>query len=96
MVRQETIAIEALFQRKVKQAEVQRRMYGYHTHWHLMTRSAQSNHINKARLKVLQSREDILDKLVHEARSKLKLVSSEEAKYHSLLENLLLQVICKV
>ncbi|KAI8844249.1 ATP synthase subunit-domain-containing protein [Chytridium lagenaria] len=78
LVRQETIAIEAFYQKKIKQAEVSRKI-------------AHSNHVNKNRLRVLQARQQILDELFEETRSKLVSISSDAAKYQSLLKDLLLQ-----
>jgi V-type H+-transporting ATPase subunit E len=77
-VRQETINIEALYQKKMKQAQVQRKI-------------AQSNHQNKCRLKVLQAREEMLDKLFVEAKERLKKVSTDSQRYEKFVEGLLLQ-----
>jgi len=78
LVRQEAINVEAVFQRKIKQAEVQRRI-------------ATSNHINKSRLKVLQVRQEMLEELFTEARAQLQNISKDEHKYGLLLKDLLLQ-----
>ncbi|KAJ3087461.1 V-ATPase V1 sector subunit E [Quaeritorhiza haematococci] len=80
LVRQETLAIEAFFQKKMKQTEVQRKI-------------AQSNHINKSRLKVLQARQQILNDLAQEARSRLKGITSDPSKYQPLLQDLILQAL---
>lgn len=55
------------------------------------TISAQSNHINKARLKVLQAREETLNDLVASTRKQLYGVAADEAKYTQLLKGLILQ-----
>ncbi|KAJ3105534.1 hypothetical protein HDU97_008013 [Phlyctochytrium planicorne] len=78
LVRQETIAIEAFYQKKIKQAEVARKI-------------AHSNHVNKNRLRLLQARQQILDELFAEARNKLLTISSDPSKYQALLKDLLLQ-----
>ncbi|KAI9326849.1 ATPase, V1/A1 complex, subunit E [Obelidium mucronatum] len=78
LVRQETIAIEAFYQKKIKQAEVSKKI-------------AQSNHINKNRLRVLQQRQQVLNELFQEVRSKLVTISQDTQKYSVLLKDLLLQ-----
>ncbi|RUP51848.1 ATP synthase subunit-domain-containing protein, partial [Jimgerdemannia flammicorona] len=75
LVRQESINIDATFQRKIKQAEVQKRI-------------AQSNHINKSRLKVLQARQQMLEELFAETRGRLPGVTKDDAKYRVLLRDL--------
>jgi len=78
LVRHESINIEATFQRKIKQADVQKKI-------------AQSNHINKSRLKVLQARQQHLEELFTETRSKLQQISQDRARYRGLLRDLILQ-----
>ncbi|KAJ1552234.1 V-ATPase V1 sector subunit E, partial [Cladochytrium tenue] len=78
LVRQETVAIEAFYQKKLKQAEVARKI-------------AQSNHINKSRLRVLQSRQQALNEVFQDARAQLVSISQDKTKYQALLTNLLLQ-----
>ncbi|KAI7863936.1 ATP synthase subunit [Spinellus fusiger] len=78
IVRQESLNIEAIFERKMKQAEVQKRI-------------AQSNSINKARLRTLQERQTILEHLLEESREQVNQVQNDEEKYAALLESLLLQ-----
>ncbi|CAG8701960.1 4344_t:CDS:2, partial [Cetraspora pellucida] len=78
LVRQESINIEATFQRKIKQAEIQKKI-------------AQSNYINKSRLKVLQARQQMLDELFTETRSQLKKISQDRDSYRDLLKDLILQ-----
>ncbi|KAI8331512.1 ATP synthase subunit [Chlamydoabsidia padenii] len=78
IVRQESLNIEAVFERKIKQAEVQKRI-------------SQSNHINKARLRTLQEREHVLDDLFEETRSRTQALSSDESAYAELLNKLVLQ-----
>ncbi|KAI9209071.1 ATPase, V1/A1 complex, subunit E [Polychytrium aggregatum] len=78
LVRQETLAIEAFYQKKLKQSEVQRKI-------------AQSNHINKNRLRVLQTRQQVLEELFKEAKSKLVSLTQDKTKYQHLLKDLILQ-----
>ncbi|CAG8444405.1 12680_t:CDS:2 [Funneliformis mosseae] len=78
LVRQESINIEATFQRKIKQAEVQKKI-------------TQSNIINKSRLKLLQARQQLLNEVFNETRSQLSSVSKDQTKYGELLKNLILQ-----
>ncbi|KAI8911621.1 ATPase, V1/A1 complex, subunit E [Gorgonomyces haynaldii] len=77
LVRQETVNIEAFFQKKLKQADVQRKIQ----HSHL---------INKNRLKVLQARQQILQDLFSEAKSKLVSIT-DGPHYGDLLTKLSLQ-----
>ncbi|CAG8433640.1 1205_t:CDS:2 [Ambispora gerdemannii] len=78
LVRQESINIEAVFQRKIKQAEVQKKI-------------VQSNFINKSRLKVLQARQQQLEEIFAESRNKLHDISKDKASYKDLLKNLILE-----
>ncbi|KAJ3413088.1 hypothetical protein HDV05_008542 [Chytridiales sp. JEL 0842] len=78
LVRQETIAIEAFYQKKMKQADVARKI-------------AQSNHVNKNRLRVLQARQQVLNDLLLEAKNRLSSLTQDEGKYVTLLKDLLLQ-----
>ncbi|KAI9016956.1 putative vacuolar ATP synthase subunit E [Gaertneriomyces semiglobifer] len=78
IVRHETIAIEAFYQKKMKQAEVQRKIQ-------------QSNHVNKCRLRVLQARQQVLDSLMSEARKRLITIRQNQEQYKELLHNLILQ-----
>jgi len=55
---------------------------------------AQSTHINKSRLKVLQSREERLEELFSEARKTLSNISANKESYKTLLHKLALQVRC--
>ncbi|PHZ15124.1 ATPase, V1/A1 complex, subunit E [Rhizopus microsporus ATCC 52813] len=78
IVRQESLNIDAVFERKIKQAEVQKRI-------------AQSNHINKTRLKILQERQQVLDEVFEEANQRIHQVSDDQETYAALLEGLVLQ-----
>jgi len=78
LVRQESNNIDATFQRKIKQAEVQKKI-------------TQSNVINKSRLKVLQERQQLLEEVFNETVSQLFKVSQDKVKYRDLLKNLILQ-----
>ncbi|TPX40494.1 hypothetical protein SeLEV6574_g06591 [Synchytrium endobioticum] len=83
LVRQETLSIEAFYEKKRKQAEVQRKI-------------AQSNHINKARLRVLQSRQEVLNEIFTEAKSKLSDLTTDSSAYGTLLSDLILQGLYKL
>ncbi|KAI7904909.1 ATP synthase subunit [Cokeromyces recurvatus] len=78
IVRQESLNIEAIFERKIKQAEVQKRI-------------AQSNHINKTRLKILQERQQVLDDLFEETNRRIYEISQDKDLYTTLIEGLILQ-----
>ncbi|KAJ3304398.1 V-ATPase V1 sector subunit E [Kappamyces sp. JEL0829] len=78
LVRAETVNIEAFFQKKLKQSDVQRKI-------------SQSHLINKNRLKVLASRQQVLNDLFAEARAQLHSLTSDQAAYGELLKNLILQ-----
>jgi len=77
LVRQESNNIEATFQRKIKQAEIQKKI-------------TQSNMINKTRLKVLQVRQQLLEEVFNETVSQLN-KAQDKVKYSDLLKNLILQ-----
>ncbi|KAJ3057304.1 V-ATPase V1 sector subunit E [Rhizophlyctis rosea] len=79
IVRQETVAIEAFYEKKKKQAETQRKI-------------AISNHINKNRLRVLQARQQILTELTQAGASQLVQINQDKEKYHALLKDLILQI----
>ncbi|KAI7848849.1 ATP synthase subunit [Circinella umbellata] len=78
IVRQESLNIEAVFERKIKQAEVQKRI-------------AQSNHVNKARLRVLQERQQILDSLFEDTQQNILSIPDDQESYTELMEGLILQ-----
>jgi vacuolar-type H+-ATPase subunit E/Vma4 len=54
--------------------------------------SEASNQTNKARLKLLQAREQHLDQAFEEARGRLKEVTKDKFKYEGILKDLVLQV----
>ena len=80
MVRQETLTIEALYAKKHKQALIPRRIQ-------------QSNHVNKSRLKVLQQREETLNKLHQEAKARLGQTQGKPDVYKGLVQGLLTQAV---
>jgi vacuolar-type H+-ATPase subunit E/Vma4 len=49
-------------------------------------------YINKARLRVLQCQEELLDRLLEEASERLVAISKNTESYGVLLKNLILQV----
>jgi V-type H+-transporting ATPase subunit E len=83
LVRQETVAIEAFFQKKLKQAQVQRKI-------------TQSHLINKNRLSVLEARQQLLMDLFSEAKVHLTSLSANEVAYEELMTNLLVQSFFKL
>lgn len=54
--------------------------------------SAQSTSTNKSRLRVLQTREQLLQDLFTDARGKISELSSEEGRYSQLLEGIIVEV----
>lgn len=54
--------------------------------------SAISNQNNKARLQLLEKREELLEQVFEDAKSKIGQVTKDEKKYSALLKNLVLQV----
>ncbi|ORZ31764.1 ATPase, V1/A1 complex, subunit E [Catenaria anguillulae PL171] len=78
IVRQETATIDALFQKKMKQFEVQRKI-------------AASNHTNKAKVKVLQKRHDLLAQTFNDTRAQLETLTADQPKYKELIKGLLVQ-----
>jgi len=78
LVRQETAAIDAQYERKFKQAELSQQI-------------ARSTVTNKTRLKVLSAQQQLLDEIFEEARGKLEDVSKDSAKYPDILKNLILE-----
>ncbi|TPX37100.1 hypothetical protein SmJEL517_g00908 [Synchytrium microbalum] len=83
LVRQETLAIEAFYEKKKKQAEVQRKI-------------AQSNHINKSRLRVLQARQEVLNDIFTEARGKLATLTKDPKAYSKLLADSIAEGLYKL
>ncbi|GAA5908573.1 hypothetical protein JCM5296_000595 [Sporobolomyces johnsonii] len=80
IVRQESANIDANFERKKKQAEIERKI-------------AVSTQSNKARLRLLEKREELLEQVFDEARSKIGETTQDEAKYGELLKGLILQAL---
>lgn len=78
LVRQETAAIDAQYERKFKQAELSQQI-------------ARSTVTNKTRLKILAARQQLLDEIFEKAREKLTDVSKDEEKYTTILKNLILE-----
>ncbi|KAG0241214.1 ATPase, V1/A1 complex, subunit E [Mortierella sp. GBAus27b] len=83
LVRQEAVNIDAVFQRKIKQADVQRRI-------------AQSNNINKARMKLLVARQELLDQLFADARKELVEVAKDASRYEKYLGDALVQSLFRL
>jgi len=80
IVRQETAAIDAQFDKKRKQAEVG---------WKI----ASSTALNQSRLQVLRAREEHLQSIFEEATKKTKDLKNDQGKYTKVLEDLILEVL---
>lgn len=78
LVRAETAAIDAQYERKYKQASLSQQI-------------AQSTVTNKTRLKVLAARQQLLDELFEKARARLAEISNDEGSYEAVLVNLVLE-----
>lgn len=77
LVRQETQSIDAQYEKKFKQAAMSQQI----------TRSTSSN---KTRIKVLQARQELLNKLFEDARKKVK-DHGKGKQYESVLKDLILE-----
>jgi len=78
LVRQEQHAIDQQYEKKRKNSEVAQKI-------------TQSTQTNKARLRLLQRREELLQDLFTSAREKINVMSKEQGRYTQLLERVLLQ-----
>jgi V-type H+-transporting ATPase subunit E len=78
LVRQETAAIDTSYEKKFKQASMSQQI----------TRSTVAN---KSRIRILSARQELLDNLFDEARSKLSGATKDKGKYQALLKNLILE-----
>jgi V-type H+-transporting ATPase subunit E len=78
LVRQETSSIDSSYEKKFKQASMSQQI----------TRSTVSN---KSRLRILSSRQELLDRLFEDASKKLGSVSKDKGKYQDILKNLILE-----
>ncbi|KAF2639188.1 ATPase, V1/A1 complex, subunit E [Massarina eburnea CBS 473.64] len=78
LVRQETSSIDSSYEKKFKQASMSQQI----------TRSTVAN---KSRLRILSSRQELLDTLFEDARKKLGDVAKDEGTYQDLLQNLILE-----
>lgn len=79
LVRQETANIDTLYEKKFKQASMSQQI-------------TQSTLKNRTRLRVLSSRQELLDELFERARSKVTEVSAGDAtKYQAILKGLVLE-----
>ncbi|KNG82719.1 V-type proton ATPase subunit E [Aspergillus nomiae NRRL 13137] len=79
LVRQETAAIDTLYEKKFKQAAMSQQI----------TRSTLSN---RTRLRVLSSRQELLDGLFQQARDKISDIAAKDSKkYETVLQGLILE-----
>ena len=78
LVRQETSSIDSTYEKKFKTAQMSQQI----------TRSTVAN---KTRLKVLSSRQEILDGIFEQAQKKLGEATKDKGKYEEILKNLALE-----
>lgn len=78
LVRHETAAIDALYEKKLKNAE-------------LSQQKARSTVTNKTRLQILSARQQLLVDIFEQARNKLATIDQDQEKYKELLKNLILE-----
>jgi len=78
LVRQETAAIDAQYERKFKQAELSQQV-------------AKSTVTNRTRLRILAARQELLEDIFEQARGKLSEVSKDKDNYTNILKNLILE-----
>lgn len=78
LVRQETDSIDAIYEKKFKQATMSQQI----------TRSTVAN---KTRLKVLGARQELLDSIYEETRKQLASGTKDKAKYQKVLTGLILE-----
>ncbi|KAF8492300.1 putative vacuolar ATP synthase subunit E [Gautieria morchelliformis] len=83
IVKQESQAIDANYEKKRKGAEVAQKI-------------AQSTQTNKSRLRLLQAREQHLQDLFSTARSSILKLSRDEGRYEQLLEGVVLQGVLQM
>lgn len=76
VVRSETAAIDALYERKYKQSKLSQQI-------------AKSTVANKARLKVLEAREDVVTSIFEEASAQLANLTKDTDKYKKVIEGLI-------
>lgn len=78
LVRQETDAIDAQYEKKFKQATMSQQI-------------ARSTVANKTRLKVLGARQELLDTIFEDTRKKLAEGAKDKSKYQKVLKGLILE-----
>lgn len=78
LVRQETAAIDAQYERKFKQAELSQQV-------------AKSTVTNRTRLRILAARQELLEDIFEQARGRLSEVSKDKDNYTNILKNLILE-----
>lgn len=76
IVRSETSSIDTLYEQKLKKASLTQQI-------------AKSTIANKTRLKVLSTREKVLDDIFEEAENQLKEISKDKSKYKPVLAGLI-------
>lgn len=80
LVRQETSSIDVQYEKKFKQASMSQQI----------TKSTLSN---KTRLRLLSARQELLNDLFEQAAKRLASYTEDQAKYQSILKNLILEAL---
>ncbi|KAI6652880.1 V-type proton ATPase subunit E 1 [Oopsacas minuta] len=78
LLQQEKLKVKSYFERKEKQVEMQRKIQ-------------RSNQQNQARLSILKSRDDNVDKILSDAAKKLGEITKDQAKYQQIISSLIAQ-----
>jgi V-type H+-transporting ATPase subunit E len=97
-VKQETSAIDAQFEKRRKAGEIALKTsvplghFRYNDCYERLHFRAQSTANNKARLKLLQAREQHLQELFEKAREQIVHFSDSQGRYEQLLQSVIVQV----
>eukprot|EP00043_Microstomoeca_roanoka_P004717 m.51392 g.51392 ORF g.51392 m.51392 type:complete len:226 (-) comp12621_c0_seq1:430-1107(-) len=83
IVKEEERKILAMYERKEKNLETQKRI-------------AYSNKLNAARVKVLQAQDEYLQHIVSDAKAGVKTIAEDKGKYTVLLRDLITQGLCSL
>lgn len=83
LVQQNRLKIIEFYERKEKQVELQKKI-------------GASNLLNKSRLEVLKAQEQHVKNVLHEARSRLTVITGNKAEYAVLLQKLITQGLCQL
>lgn len=95
LVKEAQQSIDSQYEQKLKAAEVSVKMSVHiyiYAIYSLPPYRAQSNQTNKARLRILQRREELLQQLFEEARTEVLELQKDTGRYTQLLEGFIVQV----